>query len=57
MAAANNSATTQASVNTGHAFAETLHTLIADEAAKVYAAQAQAQGLDADAAIATVYNA
>ena len=49
--------TTQASINTSSAFADTLHTLIADEAAKVYAAQAQAQGLDADAAIAQVYNA
>ena len=50
--------TTQASIdNSGSTFADTLHTLIADEAAKVYAAQAQAQGLDADAAIATVYNA
>ena len=51
--------TTQASINNnaGSAFADTLHTLIADEAAKVYTAHAQAQGLDADAAVATVYNA
>ena len=49
--------TTQVSINTSSAFADTLHTLIADEAAKVYTAHAQAQGLDADAAVATVYNA
>ena len=49
--------TSQASINTSSAFADTLHTLIADEAAKVYTAHAQAQGLDADAAVATVYNA
>ena len=49
--------TSQASINTSSSFADTLHTLIADEAAKVYTAHAQAQGLDADAAVATVYNA
>ena len=51
--------TTQASVHDSSiaTFAESIHTLVDGEAAKVFMAQAQAQGLDADAALVTVYNA
>ena len=52
-------ATTQASVHDSSIanFADSIHTLIDNEASKVYMAHAQAQGLDADAALVTVYNA
>ena len=51
--------TTQASVKDSSiaTFAESIHTLVDGEAAKVFMAQAQAQGLDADAALVTVYSA
>ena len=53
------STTTQASVKDSSIanFADSIHTLVDGEAAKVFMAHAQAQGLDADAALVTVYSA
>lgn len=59
MAAATNSNTTQvAARDAGIAtFADSICTLIDADAAKIYLAQAEAQGLDAETALITVYSA